>query len=206
MLYAIGEIALVVIGILIALQINNWNEDSKDLALEKRFLMDIQLDLKKDLAHIDELAPDLEQRIERYRSARDMWRTNTLDRDTLEEIQFWNLRRPPNTFYSVPGTYESLVSEGMAGLIQNKKIFHAIQQLYEGSYPRMLKYTDRIDARSDQIIWQHRNDNDWHDLTLEELVSTQIFNDLQIYYSDLMGLQRFHRVPYFYQILNHQSH
>jgi bacteriorhodopsin len=29
-LYAIGEIALVVIGILIALQINNWNEAKKD--------------------------------------------------------------------------------------------------------------------------------------------------------------------------------
>ena len=27
--YAIGEIVLVVIGILIALQINNWNEDRK---------------------------------------------------------------------------------------------------------------------------------------------------------------------------------
>ena len=28
-IYAVGEIALVVIGILIALQINNWNEESK---------------------------------------------------------------------------------------------------------------------------------------------------------------------------------
>jgi hypothetical protein len=29
--YAIGEIVLVVIGILIALQINNWNENKKSL-------------------------------------------------------------------------------------------------------------------------------------------------------------------------------
>lgn len=29
--YAIGEILLVVIGILIALQANNWNEDRKDI-------------------------------------------------------------------------------------------------------------------------------------------------------------------------------
>ena len=33
LLYAIGEIALVVIGILIALSINNWNENNK---LEKK--------------------------------------------------------------------------------------------------------------------------------------------------------------------------
>ena len=32
--YAIGEIILVVIGILIALQINNWNEDRKRRAIE----------------------------------------------------------------------------------------------------------------------------------------------------------------------------
>jgi len=36
--YAIGEIILVVIGILIALSINNWNEERKDIALEKSYL------------------------------------------------------------------------------------------------------------------------------------------------------------------------
>lgn len=38
MLYAIGEIALVVIGILIALQINNWNEWRKDRIKEEKML------------------------------------------------------------------------------------------------------------------------------------------------------------------------
>ncbi|MCA0932429.1 hypothetical protein LCM02_08200 [Lutimonas saemankumensis] len=33
--YAIGEIALVVIGILIPLQINNWNEERKDIINKK---------------------------------------------------------------------------------------------------------------------------------------------------------------------------
>ena len=36
--YAVGEIVLVVIGILIALQINNWNEGRKDRVLEKKLL------------------------------------------------------------------------------------------------------------------------------------------------------------------------
>lgn len=38
LLYSIGEIVLVVIGILIALQINNWNEDQKNRKLEKNML------------------------------------------------------------------------------------------------------------------------------------------------------------------------
>ncbi len=41
-LYAIGEIALVVIGILIALRVNNWYEIRKTITLEKSYLSDIK--------------------------------------------------------------------------------------------------------------------------------------------------------------------
>ena len=47
--YAIGEIVLVVIGILIALQINNWNEARQIRQSEIKYLKNIKLDLKKDL-------------------------------------------------------------------------------------------------------------------------------------------------------------
>ena len=46
LLYAIGEIALVVIGILIALQINNWNEQRKYRALEDTTLTEIRISLQ----------------------------------------------------------------------------------------------------------------------------------------------------------------
>jgi hypothetical protein len=42
MRYAIGEIVLVVIGILIALQINNWNEERKDRIVEQQYLKGLQ--------------------------------------------------------------------------------------------------------------------------------------------------------------------
>lgn len=40
--YAIGEIALIVIGILIALQINNWNEEQKQESFNNKLLVDIR--------------------------------------------------------------------------------------------------------------------------------------------------------------------
>jgi len=46
--YAIGEIVLVVIGILIALSINNWNENRKNLIKEKATLSKFYQDLKSD--------------------------------------------------------------------------------------------------------------------------------------------------------------
>jgi hypothetical protein len=48
LLYAIGEILLVVVGILIALQINNWNEAQKDHAYEVKMLSEIVKSLKAD--------------------------------------------------------------------------------------------------------------------------------------------------------------
>jgi len=67
--YAIGEIVLVVIGILIALQINNWNENRKSLITEKvtltKFLQDLQSDSSyfqinlRRLNVIDQLHNDL---------------------------------------------------------------------------------------------------------------------------------------------------
>jgi len=51
--YAIGEIVLVVIGILIALQINNWNEDRLDRKKERELLDSMLIDLREDIRTID---------------------------------------------------------------------------------------------------------------------------------------------------------
>jgi hypothetical protein len=52
LLYAVGEIFLVVVGILIALQINNWNELRKQETFEHEILLAFQKGLERDLADI----------------------------------------------------------------------------------------------------------------------------------------------------------
>ncbi|NVK82812.1 MAG: hypothetical protein HWE21_00745 [Cytophagia bacterium] len=49
--YAVGEIVLVVIGILIALQVNNWNEERKERKLEQRIIAGLleEMSLNRDL-------------------------------------------------------------------------------------------------------------------------------------------------------------
>ena len=53
LLYAVGEIVLVVIGILIALQINNNNEAKKDRAFELKMLTEISKALETDINYIE---------------------------------------------------------------------------------------------------------------------------------------------------------
>jgi len=62
--YAIGEIVLVVIGILIALQINNWNEHAKSLQLENTYYCKIAEDLQVDIKNIDSSLVTIDKRLE----------------------------------------------------------------------------------------------------------------------------------------------
>ncbi len=50
LLYAIGEIVLVVIGILIALSLNNWNEVTKQIKEEEEILVSLKEELRNNIA------------------------------------------------------------------------------------------------------------------------------------------------------------
>jgi len=53
LLYTVGEIALVVIGILIALQINNWNDGRKEQLQIKTYLSNLVDALNDDIQYLD---------------------------------------------------------------------------------------------------------------------------------------------------------
>ena len=59
LLYAIGEILLVVIGILIALQVNNWNEENRKETLKNEIIVKIKSDLNTDLNNLLFVRQDL---------------------------------------------------------------------------------------------------------------------------------------------------
>lgn len=69
--YAIGEILLVVIGILIALQINNWNENRKKEILKKEYKTALINDYTKDTIQINARLSRNNLRIERINALGD---------------------------------------------------------------------------------------------------------------------------------------
>lgn len=61
LIYGIGEIILVVIGILIALQINNWNENQKNRSLALNYLKNVKSDLVQDTTIFSRTLKDMNQ-------------------------------------------------------------------------------------------------------------------------------------------------
>lgn len=53
LLYAVGEILLVVIGILIALQVDNWNEGRKDVRTEMDYWVSLYAELNRNLEQVN---------------------------------------------------------------------------------------------------------------------------------------------------------
>ncbi|WP_350290034.1 DUF6090 family protein [uncultured Croceitalea sp.] len=66
LIYAVGEIILVVIGILIALQINNWNENRKSEIETQNYYRQILIEIKNERKYIDSQINRLERSITTY--------------------------------------------------------------------------------------------------------------------------------------------
>ncbi|WP_412561469.1 DUF6090 family protein [Winogradskyella sp. MIT101101] len=122
LLYAIGEIILVVIGILIALQINNWNEQRKILKSEKEILTNLKSEL---IINRDQLSTILNIHKNEYRIGLkliSMFNTDISNSTELELDSLIGKIESVYTFEANDGYIKSLIASGKIDHIQNKKI------------------------------------------------------------------------------------
>lgn len=116
--YAIGEIVLVVIGILIALQINNWNQTKKDDHALKEHLVKIKSHTMEDLYKLDSLKSGRKQIAELCKMARVSILDKTEDENLIlfmsSGFAFADLYFKPNA-----GGYEALKNSDYFGKINN---------------------------------------------------------------------------------------
>jgi len=132
-LYAIGEILLVVIGILIALQINNINEERKNRKEEKILLSNFIIDIKNDLDAFDLNIASTTHKMLKIDSLFELLKSPVKHR--LEELIKYNLGIPSvDVFLPTSGTYDEAISSGKMALIQDvetrKNIFTYYRNLH----------------------------------------------------------------------------
>ena len=184
--YAIGEIVLVVIGILIALSINNWNEKRKDNKISQEYLKGITNDIKKDLEQIDII---LNLQI------RDISLISSIGNIFTEE--FHEIKKH-SSFFKTPdtlnvktlfyrsvsyrprrGTYNSLISDGKSGYIKNQETFQLIQEIYDEENLRVASSYEVIKEFESTIIFTYPyQKKHWTYSDLKKSKDDKIFLDL----------------------------
>jgi len=136
--YAIGEIVLVVIGILIALSINNWNESRKDAIREKEILQDLKTSLEGDIKNqIERNLIDLTQDIENI----EIIIATIKKREPISpeiEKKFRSLMYSKSFTWEITA-YKNLENAG-ANIIKNKTLKNAILRIYNTNYPTCKEY------------------------------------------------------------------
>jgi len=134
--YAIGEIVLVVIGILIALQINNWNEYRKERLIEKDVLNDILANLEQNNNVINESFAILENFDKSSNIILNVLKQKIPYSDTLAKHFFSSTRTGGLLFPLSSAGYESLKNEGF-NIIRSDSLKDQIMDLFEVSIKRV---------------------------------------------------------------------
>jgi hypothetical protein len=181
--YALGEIVLVVIGILIALSINNWNEERKNKIKESVYLEGIKSDLARDIKYIQFLIPKNNTWTQNYATLDSLAKLKSNKIFEIEFSEIFNLSRQIYTFYPRVGSYSSLISENSAGLISNKELLMQLKSIYEIEYVRVSSLGQEIDDISTKIKWERRVD-------FRQQLEGYNFNDFDELFADLGEMNR----------------
>lgn len=129
--YAIGEIILVVIGILIALQINNWNLQAKSNQLKGNYLNRLISDIQQDTTNINYVVSEIDknQTIIKKLTKSISTSTNYTILDSLITNYFrrgWMILE----YISKDNTYIDLSQTGNMNIIKNNVLVDNIIQYY----------------------------------------------------------------------------
>ena len=149
-LYALGEIFLVVIGILIALQVNNWNEALKENNIEKELLQELKEDLNETLI---DLNSDINTVIKTLEVTDSLYRYLYVETDRVTDqykIPFW-YSFAAGSLYPKQSAYQSIQSRGIH-IIRNPLLRNSISDFYELFLKRIHSVEDGIEEMQDNEL------------------------------------------------------
>ncbi len=129
LLYAIGEILLVVIGILIAFQVDSWNEDRKTSHTEIQYLKRLHSDLANDTAYYHRRIKYADKVIADHKNAL-LISYNEISSARQFYTSFVNLDWSSEALSIRDNTYTEMNNAGQINIIKNDKLKTEILELY----------------------------------------------------------------------------
>ena len=194
LLYGIGEVVLVVVGILIALQVNNWNEEKIESSREQDFLLALQSDFHQTKVDFEQNKWEHQLVKSCMEQILDWAETGAVPKDQQEKFDsllsnlFWR-----SSFDPPLGTVETILGSGNVDLIKNKEVvalltrwtsllknyrseeLRAVDHFYETIYPFLSKHMNLQDMDKSiptTLRWPHGTTEAY------QLISNQIFHNM----------------------------
>ncbi|MFT5970440.1 MAG: hypothetical protein ACI8ZO_000952 [Flavobacteriales bacterium] len=173
--YAIGEIILVVIGILIALQINNWNEKRKNDSKIATILKEIQKDLLEDILKSKELFA--------YYKTHDSIIQLALDKKLSREDYLGN-NRVDYVNVAVDAFHMKIHSNGYKKLTDNldnipekyQDLIAPLNEIYTYDKYEIDKFDARIDKVTDRLMDDFAASKTWYYRWSQNQISDEAVN------------------------------
>lgn len=175
--YAIGEIILVVVGILIAVRIDDWNAQRNERENERKILLEIKRDLQTNLKEIND---HLDFQIESLMLTKALYKKLNAGICNDSTSFYFLLGCHHKQFYPKTSGYEALKSAGL-NIISNDSLRKSISDIYELTFPDVIKrgvYENRID---NPMIMADALTRKYIDLTRGADVSVPISDTLQYF-------------------------
>ena len=151
--YAIGEIILVVIGILIALQVNNWNEQRKQREKELHYLTNLKTDLILNIAEIEKYIASRKSQTESAKVILDYFENrkplDNLDDFNMHAVNVYTWQK----FFQIDNTFQELTNSGNLSIISNDSIKNGLLNL-ETAYKKLKYEEDHFRYDSEVMLYE----------------------------------------------------
>ncbi|MDO1500084.1 hypothetical protein Q2T40_08060 [Winogradskyella maritima] len=174
--YAIGEIILVVVGILIALQINNWNEEVGKTKVEKEIIQEIISDLKESRKQLIELSKKDSGTLPRYIRSMKLVEDYFIDQPVYNDsmaIHFTRIFNFSNIDYKITG-YETLKSLGF-NIIKDRQIRENIGIYFTQTVPQTYRQFELVKQEQYEYITEHQK-KDFNTIFLENSTGSKVIH------------------------------
>ena len=126
LIYAIGEIVLVVVGILIAIQLNEWRNDNTNNKQKQNVLSALQLEFQSNLSQLDTVLFYNEKTLNAYPKAMDLIKNKNVNINkeifneaSIDLVYTWS-------FNPINGALRSGISSGEIHLINNDRLLELL--------------------------------------------------------------------------------
>jgi hypothetical protein len=140
--YALGEIVLVVLGILIALQINNANEERLERQRESQYLENLRVDLELNIRELEQFLEVRRSRIASAERIIEYFEGRPLE--DLADFAYHNIHvHLWQKYYQNNNTFQELVNSGNFGIIESDAIKNQLLDL-ELLYKKMKSSEDHM--------------------------------------------------------------